>query len=75
MGSVLYTGDFRFNRELFQGYTQLYPPLKANPEFKKCSIPIDCLYLDNTFLNPRFNFPKQDEALAEFDKYLENLDS
>ena len=30
MGRVLYTGDIRFKKSLFRGFTDLYPPHFAN---------------------------------------------
>ena len=30
MGTVLYTGDLRFDRQVFENYTHLYPPELAN---------------------------------------------
>ena len=63
MGSVLYTGDIRFDRHIFGGYHQLYPPQLSNSEFKGCSKQIDVLYLDNTFLKKKFEFPPKEEAL------------
>ena len=60
MGRVLYSGDMRFDREIFKNYEQLYPPHLSNHEFDGCSKPVDVLYLDNTFLNRRFNFPPKD---------------
>ena len=50
----------RFDREIFKNYEQLYPPHLSNHEFDGCSKPVDVLYLDNTFLNRRFNFPPKD---------------
>ena len=40
----------------------LYPPEKANPKNIKCSIHIDELIFDNTYLHPTFNFPTRDVA-------------
>lgn len=59
MGTVLYTGDFRFDKEVFQNYNLLYPPEIRNPQFVNCSRQIDLLYLDNTFLKKKFDFPKK----------------
>lgn len=30
MGNVLYTGDIRFDRDIFKNYHYLYPPEKQN---------------------------------------------
>lgn len=63
MGRILYTGDIRFERDLFEQYTLLYPPNQLNYDFEGCSKHIDVLYLDNTFLKERFLFPPQIEVL------------
>jgi hypothetical protein len=59
MGTVLYTGDMRFDKALFSQYHYLYPYSTRNKEFKACSRKIDFLYLDTTFLHPKFNFPSK----------------
>jgi Cft2 family RNA processing exonuclease len=33
MGTILYTGDIRFNRSIFEQYTELYPPSLYNERF------------------------------------------
>ena len=60
MGTVLYSGDMRFERPLFGNYHYLYPPERRNGEFDGCSRKVDILYLDNTFLKERFRFPPRD---------------
>jgi DNA cross-link repair 1B protein len=57
MGTVFYTGDMRFDKEVFSDYSYLYPHNRRNKEFRHCSIDIDFLYLDTTFLHPKFSFP------------------
>jgi len=62
MGTILHTGDMRFKEEWFKTNPILYPPEKANKFNYKCSIHIDELIFDNTYLNPVFNFPVRDKA-------------
>ena len=62
MGKILYTGDIRFDRDIFEKYEQIYPPEIRNERFSDCSKPIDVLYLDNTFLKKNFDFPKREAA-------------
>lgn len=70
MGTILYTGDIRFDREVFQKYQLIYPPELRNEEFVGCSKQIDLLYVDNTFLKRKFNFPKREEVLEMALKYI-----
>lgn len=58
-GRTLYTGDFRFNKDIFFKYKFLYPPQYGDPFNGGGSIPIEVLHLDNTFLSEKFNFPPQ----------------
>lgn len=58
-GRFLYTGDFRFDKNKFRSYSYLYPPENYNEIFEECSRPIDKLWLDNTFCNPKFKFLAQ----------------
>ena len=51
-GTILYTGDFRFHPGMISG-----SPLT--------NVEVDTLLLDNTYLDPRFNFPSQTEALQQ----------
>ena len=69
-GRYLYTGDFRFEKSIFQNMNELYPPLRVNPDFDGCSIHIDKMWLDNTFCDERFDFPPQKEVLHEVDKFF-----
>ncbi|RXG69362.1 5' exonuclease Apollo [Armadillidium vulgare] len=52
-GNILYTGDMRFYAEVFE-----HPILK--PVLEACEI--DELYLDNTFLHPKYDFPSRNTA-------------
>jgi hypothetical protein len=67
MGAVLYSGDMRFDKDVFSQYGYLYPHSKRNKNFTACSKEIDFLYLDITFLHPKFDFPKKSEALKQLD--------
>jgi DNA cross-link repair 1B protein len=71
MGTVLYSGDMRFDREVFQEYTYLYPHSKRNKDFKGCSLGVDFLYLDTTFLHPKFSFPPKEAALGQLDSFID----
>ncbi|CAK94931.1 unnamed protein product (macronuclear) [Paramecium tetraurelia] len=61
-GTILHTGDMRFNMEMIPKNPQLYPPQNISNENGKCSIDIDELILDNTYCDPIFKFPNRDEA-------------
>lgn len=61
MGTVLHTGDFRLSENMFKNEI-LFPPNLRNPQMKGISIPVDYLFLDNTFANPLVDFPSRDEA-------------
>ena len=58
-GTYLYTGDIRFDKEVFKKYTDIYPEYLSNSDFIKCSKKIDVLYLDNTFCDSVFTFPSR----------------
>jgi DNA cross-link repair 1B protein len=62
MGTILHTGDMRFREEMILNNPILYPLQKRTPNNVKCSIHIDELIFDNTYLNPVFNFPTRDKA-------------
>lgn len=57
MGTYLYTGDIRFDKDVFKNYPEIYPDDKTNENFEGCSKKIDILFLDNTFCDPVFTFP------------------
>jgi DNA cross-link repair 1B protein len=63
MGTVLHTGDIRFDKEKFRDYSYLYPANQANDRFERCSKHVDVLYLDNTFCDKVFEFPTRDQAM------------
>ncbi|GAB1609712.1 hypothetical protein Ahia01_001257100 [Argonauta hians] len=50
-GCVLYTGDFRYE-----------PKVIDNSYLSQLDCTIDTLYLDNTFLDPKCNFPTRDKT-------------
>lgn len=53
MGTILHTGDFRFNKTMITDNPILFP---NNNE----AILIDELIFDNTYCDPMFNFPTAD---------------
>lgn len=61
MGTILHTGDMRFHDAMLDN-PFLYPPEKRNKLNYKCSIHIDEVIFDNTYLHPSFNFPTRDVA-------------
>lgn len=67
--TILYTGDFRFTKELFKN-SILYPIHK--PEEKGISIPIDHLIMDNTFCDTKYIFPDIDEAFLLIYKIIKS---
>lgn len=69
MGTVLHTGDFRFSENMFKN-PFLFPSHLRNNEMKGISIPIDYLFLDNTFANPSIDFPNRDEAYLGLSKIV-----
>ncbi len=50
-GTALYTGDFRLDDEVRSGLDGLGP--------------VDTLYLDSTYADPRYSFPSREEATKE----------
>lgn len=63
-GTVLHTGDMRFNAQMIPQNPQLYPPELRNESLDGCSIHIDELILDNTYCDPIFRFPDREEAFV-----------
>jgi DNA cross-link repair 1B protein len=78
-GTFFHTGDFRFDEYMFQENSVLYPNLEnyAIGKIPK-SIHIDELWLDNTYCDPIFRFPKRDQCVKDIVKIIEenlpNLD-
>jgi len=55
MGTILHTGDFRFDKRMLYENSLLYPPhLRCFAKVEQCSIHIDELIFDNTFCDPAF---------------------
>jgi len=73
IGTILHTGDFRFNPIMLQQLDLLYPVLNRNIENKGCSIHIDELVLDDTYCDSIFKFPKRVRGIL-FDNVIKNLD-
>ena len=62
-GTILHTGDMRFNLSMVQTNPILYPEHLRNSNYSGISIPIDEMILDNTFCDPIFKFPTRSVAL------------
>ncbi|KAF9436199.1 DNA break repair nuclease [Entomortierella beljakovae] len=58
----LHTGDFRACPDMAQDPILCQPP----------NVPIDILYLDTTYINPRYTFPPQDLVIKEAAKLVCN---
>ena len=54
---ILHVGDFRWNRQAILGCAPRLAALKPRD--------IDHLYLDTTFNDPKFDFPLQEQVIAE----------
>ena len=63
MGTILHTGDMRFKDSMLYENTILYPIEKRNKSHHKCSIHIDELIFDNTYINPVHRFPTREKAI------------
>jgi len=63
MGTVLHTGDFRFDDKMLEN-EHLCPKEKANVTMRGITVDIDYLHLDNTFANPEYDFPSREEAYS-----------
>ena len=61
MGTVLHTGDFRFDDKMLR-HDLLCPIEKRNAAMKAVTVDVDYLHLDNTFADPEYDFPARDEA-------------
>lgn len=44
-----------------------------NSSFTGCSKPVDLLYVDNTFLKKKFQFPKRKDVLKETLRFIREL--
>jgi len=63
MGTILHTGDMRFKDSMLLENTVLYPEEKRNRSNHKCSIHVDELIFDNTYINPVHQFPDREKAI------------
>lgn len=57
MGTILYTGDFRFNQGMIESNPILFPVPVGNKDLTRNPIPIDEMIFDDTFCDPLFKFP------------------
>lgn len=71
MGTILHTGDFRFDNHMFDN-EHVFPKNKRNDSMKSISIEIDYLFLDNTFANPTYDFPNREEAYTGLKKLVQD---
>lgn len=70
-GTILHTGDFRFSPSMLDNDI-LFPPEKRNKEMHQMSLPVDYLFLDNTFADRTYDFPSRDEAYANVKGIVES---
>lgn len=76
MGTILHTGDMRFENKIIYDNPTIYPKELRTKDLKFCSIHIDELIFDNTFCDPIFQFAKREEALKEIMQVIdENRES
>jgi DNA cross-link repair 1B protein len=61
MGTVLHTGDFRFDEKMLQ-HELLCPAKLKKLSMKGITVDVDFLHLDNTFADPSYDFPSRKEA-------------
>ncbi len=62
--TYLHTGDFRFNQELFSTYEPLKPFFKKrDPDDTTDAKQLTAIYLDTTYCDPIYTFPKQMDAI------------
>lgn len=54
MGTILHTGDMRFQQFMIDDNPLLFPPSLRNSSYQTCSIHIDEVIMDNTFCDPIF---------------------
>lgn len=64
LGTILVTGDFRFRPDMF----------KTSESLNKARDEVDRLYLDNTFLYKRCDFPSREVVLDKVVQFLEQLE-
>ncbi|KAH9577421.1 DNA repair metallo-beta-lactamase [Trypanosoma melophagium] len=75
-GTIFHTGDFRFNgghsNSLYSSLTRSVWDLNMtdNPVLKCIAGNVNVLYLDNTYCDPRFEFPTHAEVLREVNNSL-----
>ncbi|ORC93726.1 DNA cross-link repair 1A protein [Trypanosoma theileri] len=75
-GTILHTGDFRFNGGHSNSlYSTLSRPqwefnMADDPVLKCITGNVNTLYLDNTYCDPRFEFPTHTEVLREVNQTL-----
>lgn len=72
MGTILHTGDMRFDEKLIYSNPILYPKELRNKDLRFCSIPIDELIFDNTFCDPVFQFGTREEAVKEIMEVIDD---
>ena len=73
MGTILFTGDFRYNFKMVTENPILFPPkIRLNltkpeevEEMRGISIQIDEMIFDNTYCNENFKFEKEDQIVRQ----------
>ena len=71
MGTVLHTGDFRFDEQMLD-HALLCPPQKKNAQMRGITVDVDVLHLDNTFADPCYDFPPRFEAYKSLVKIVKS---
>lgn len=79
MGTILFTGDFRYNFDMVRENPVLFPPEKRGALAKKdtvehmtgISIPVDEMIFDNTYCNSHFKFGLEAEIVQTMIKIIE----
>jgi hypothetical protein len=73
--TYFHTGDMRFDKDIFMKYKTLQPFFKHHngneSSILQTKRSLDIIYLDTTYCNPKYSFPKQSEAtrfIADFIK-------